>query len=70
MRFVSVLFAFICISVTSLAQTTDQSLTIEQYVTDVLVGDGVNVSNITYLGGEEQLDICLGLKLYSLSALA
>ena len=60
MRFVSVLFAFICISFTSLAQTTDQSLTIEQYVTDVLVGDGVNVSNITYLGGEEQLGYMSG----------
>jgi gliding motility-associated-like protein len=38
----------------------DQTYTIEQYVTEILIGDGVNVSNITYTGSEEQIGYMSG----------
>jgi len=60
MRFLSV-FALLClVYTTAFAQTMDQTYTIEQYVTDILIGDGVNVSNITYTGSEEQIGYMSG----------
>ena len=49
MRFLSALTVALGLTFCAFGQTMDQSLTIEQYVTDVLIGDGVNVSNITYI---------------------
>ena len=60
MRFLSALTVALGLTICAFGQTMDQSLTIEQYVTDVLIGDGVNVSNITYIGGNEQLGYMSG----------
>lgn len=47
-----VLFLFISIANSVLAQlNADNSLTIEQYIQDVLLGQNVSVSNITFNGG-------------------
>ena len=60
MRFLSALAFAFAFSFAALAQTTDQSYTIEEYVTDVLIGDGINVSNITFTGSEEQIGYMSG----------
>ena len=60
MRFLFALAIALAVSFSALAQTTDQSYTVEQYVTEILVGDGVNVSNITFIGGEDQLGYMSG----------
>lgn len=60
MRFLSALAFTFAFSYAALAQTTDQSYTIEEYVTDVLIGDGINVSNITFTGSEEQIGYMSG----------
>ena len=60
MRFFSAIAFAFAFSFASQAQTTDQSYTIEEYVTDVLIGDGINVSNITFTGSEEQIGYMSG----------
>ena len=60
MRFLPAFALAFIISLPVYAQTTDQSFTVEQYVTEVLIGDGVNVSNITYSGGMDQLGYMSG----------
>ena len=40
--------------------TVDQSLTIEQYVNDVLLGEGVTATNITFEGGMDQFGYMTG----------
>ena len=42
------------------SQTVDQSLTIEQYVNDVLLGEGVNATNISFIGSPEQIGYMSG----------
>ena len=60
MRFLPAFALAFIISLPVYTQTTDQSFTVEQYVTEVLIGDGVNVSNITYSGGMDQLGYMSG----------
>ena len=60
MRFLPAFVLAFIISLPVYAQTTVQSFTVEQYVTEVLIGDGVNVSNITYSGGMDQLGYMSG----------
>ena len=40
--------------------TVDQSLTINQYVNDVLLGEGVSATNINYIGGSSQIGYMTG----------
>ncbi|MFB1019202.1 MAG: choice-of-anchor L domain-containing protein, partial [Flavobacteriales bacterium] len=40
--------------------TVDQPYTIEQYVSEVLIGNGVTATNITYTGSEEQIGYLSG----------
>ena len=40
--------------------TMDQSLTIEEYVNDVLLGEGVSATNISYIGSLEQIGYMTG----------
>ena len=40
--------------------TVDQSLTIEQYVNDVLLGEGVTATNISFIGGMDQFGYMTG----------
>ena len=42
------------------SQTIDQSLTIQQYVNDVLLGEGVNATNISFIGSPEQIGYMSG----------
>ena len=42
------------------SQTIDQSLTIQQYVNDVLLGEGVNATNISFTGSPEQIGYMSG----------
>ena len=45
----------------ALAQVdVDQSLTIEQYVNDVLLGEGVTATNISFIGSPEQIGYLTG----------
>ena len=45
----------------ALAQVdVDQSLTIEQYVNDVLLGEGVSATNINFIGSTEQIGYMTG----------
>ncbi len=60
MRFLPAFSLALIISLPVYSQTTDQNFTVEQYVTEVLIGDGVNVSNITYSGGLDQLGYMSG----------
>ena len=60
MRFLYAFAIAMAVSLCAIAQTTDQSYTIEQYVTEILIGDGINVSNITLIGGEDQLGYMSG----------
>ncbi|MBM71441.1 MAG: hypothetical protein CL847_01475 [Crocinitomicaceae bacterium] len=60
MRLLPALTIALAFSYSAIAQTTDQNFTVEEYVTDILIGDGVNVSNITFLGGEDQLGYMSG----------
>jgi gliding motility-associated-like protein len=60
MRILPALALLCIVSHSAIAQTIDQGYTIEQYVTDVLIGDGVNVSNITFSGSEEQIGYMSG----------
>ena len=43
MRLLSALTIAMAFSYSAIAQTTDQNFTVEEYVTDILIGDGVNV---------------------------
>ena len=42
------------------SQTIDQSLTIQQYVNDVLLGEGVNATNISFVGSPDQIGYMTG----------
>ena len=42
------------------SQTIDQSLTIQQYVNDVLLGEGVNATNISFIGSPDQIGYMTG----------
>jgi subtilisin-like proprotein convertase family protein len=53
------LFGFFQFSLAAQVQV-ESGLTIEQYVNDVLLGTGVQASNITYSGGSEQLGMLTG----------
>jgi len=57
-------FLFLClIFITSNASAqllVEQPYTIEQYVSEVLIGNGVTATNITYTGSEEQLGYLTG----------
>ncbi len=49
--------------------TVDQPYTIEQYVSEVLIGNGVTATNITYTGSEEQIGYLSGAEgLFSVSS--
>lgn len=49
--------------------TVEQPYTIEQYVSEVLIGNGVTATNITYTGSEEQLGYLSGADgLFSVSS--
>ncbi|MGB1100405.1 MAG: hypothetical protein ACPGYS_05810, partial [Flavobacteriales bacterium] len=37
------------------AQTVDQTLSIEDYVNEVLLGEGVTATNISFIGSTEQI---------------
>ena len=48
-------------SITAFAQlSVDQPYTIEEYVSEVLIGNGVTATNITYTGSEEQIGYLTG----------
>ena len=52
---------FATLASTGYAQiTVDQSLTIEQYVNDVLLGEGVTATNISFEGSMEQFGYMTG----------
>ena len=57
-------FLFLClIFITSNASAqllVEQPYTVEQYVSEVLIGNGVTATNITYTGSEEQLGYLTG----------
>ena len=42
------------------AQTVDQTLSIEDYVNDVLLGEGVTATNISFIGSTEQIGYLTG----------
>jgi len=70
MRIFYTLLFFSLISLTAFSQVTvDQPYTIEQYVSEVLIGNGVTATNITYTGSEEQLGYLSGAEgLFSVSS--
>ena len=57
-------------SITAFSQLeVEQPFTIEQYVSEVLIGNGVTATNITYTGSEEQLGYLSGAEgLFSVSS--
>ena len=70
MRLLSAL-AFLCLfSFSASSQLlVEQTYTIEQYVSEVLIGNGVTATNITYTGSEEQLGYLSGAEgLFSLAS--
>ena len=55
-RFIALLLSVFFISAEVRAQLDLESgLTLEQYVNDILLGNGIQAFNITYEGGDEQL---------------
>ncbi len=59
-RVLSFLFVFV-LSVSGYAQiTVDQTFTVEEYVNDILLGTGVQASNITYTGSDVQIGYMQG----------
>ncbi|MDE0916900.1 MAG: choice-of-anchor L domain-containing protein [Flavobacteriales bacterium] len=70
MRILYTLLFFSLFSITAFSQVTvDQPYTIEQYVSEVLIGNGVTATNITYTGSEEQLGYLSGAEgLFSVSS--
>ena len=42
------------------AQTVDQTLSIEDYVNEVLLGEGVSATNISFIGSTEQIGYLTG----------
>ena len=42
------------------AQTVDQTLSIEDYVNEVLLGEGVTATNISFIGSTEQIGYLTG----------
>jgi subtilisin-like proprotein convertase family protein len=54
-----ILFGFFQFSLAAQVQV-ESGFTLEQYVNDVLLGTGVQASNITYSGGSEQLGMLTG----------
>jgi len=70
MRIFYTLLFFSLFSITAFSQVTvDQPYSIEQYVSEVLIGNGVTATNITFTGSEEQLGYLSGAEgLFSVSS--
>ena len=61
MRFFYTLSFYCFLSITTFAQLlVEQPYTIEEYVSEVLIGNGVTATNITYTGSEEQIGYLTG----------
>jgi gliding motility-associated-like protein len=61
MRFFYTLSFYSLLSIPAFAQlTVEQPYTIEEYVSEVLIGNGVTATNITFTGSEEQIGYLSG----------
>jgi gliding motility-associated-like protein len=61
MRKLGLLFSLLVLTTISYSQiSVDQSLTLDQYVNDVLLGSGIEASNISFTGSDVQLGLLLG----------